>query len=393
MSVSKLKTFFIGAGILVAGFVGLFLMIALRPDPPKEERVQQSPLVTTVNPEIRQGSLMVRGNGTVRPTREINLAAEVAGKIVDVSSALVSGGSFRTGQVLVHIDSTDYLNAVAMAQSEVTQRQYELLLAQEEMNIAREEWERLKARVGTDALPDSSAMGSLVLKEPQYKLAQALLNTAKTRLADAETRLARTHVKAPFNGRVRTKQVDLGQYVGPGQAVAMIYNTDQVEIVVPLPSRDAALIPNLWTRAGSRGRIAATVRAEFGGKTYEWDGYVDRTEGAIAANTRTVNVVVRVSNPYRSDETGRPPLLVDMFTEVEIQGAERDHYVVLPREALREGSTVWVAEAGVLQSRPVEVLQEVGENIILIDGFRAEDQVITSNLTVMTEGMSVRVAE
>ena len=395
MTPAKTKPFLIGAGILAVGVLGLALLVALRPEPPKIDPPRQSPLVTTVQPAVRQGNLTVRGNGTARPIREINLVAEVSGKVLSVSDALVSGGFFGSGQTLLQIDPTDYENAVAVAEAEVTQRQFELLTAQEEVEIAREEWARLERRTGVERAPDSSAMGSLVLKEPQLKAARALLKSAEARLDDARTRLARTSITAPFNGRVRAKMADIGQYVAPGQTVASLYSTDAVEIVVPLASRDAALLTDLWARESRQGRgprLPATVSATFGGQRYEWEGYVDRTEGTLDEATRTVNVVVRVAQPYRSVE-GRPPLMVGTFTQVDLQAMALDRYVALPREALREGATVWVVEQGTLQVRAVEVVQEIDEEIYVTSGIDENDRVITSTLTVMTEGMTVRVAE
>ena len=70
-----------------------------------------------------------------------------------------------------------------------------------------------------------------------------------------------------------------------------------------------------------------------------------------------------------------------------------DRYAVLPREALREGDTVWIVEQGTLRVRQVEVVQEVDEEIYVTNGITDNDRVITSTLTVMTEGMTVRVAE
>ena len=395
MTPAKTKPFLIGAGILAVGVLGLALLVALRPEPPKIDPPRQSSLVATVQPVLRQGNLTVRGNGTARPIREINLVAEVSGKVLSVSDALVSGGFFGSGQTLLQIDPTDYENAVAVAEAEVTQRQFELLRAQEEVEIAREEWARLERRTGIERAPDSSAMGSLVLKEPQLKAARALHKSAEARLDDARTRLARTSISAPFNGRVRAKMADIGQYVAPGQTVAAVYSTDAVEIVVPLASRDAALLTDLWARESRQGRgprLPAKASATFGGQRYEWDGFVERTEGTLDEATRTVNVVVRVAQPYKTTE-GRPPLMVGTFTQVDLQAMALDRYVTLPREALREGDTVWVVEQGTLQVRAVEVVQEIDEEVYITSGIDENDRVITSTLTVMTEGMTVRVAE
>ena len=391
MSNKRISSFFTIIGILIiAGLIFAGLMF-FRPTPPRTERPRVVPLVTTVLPESRSGALTITGNGTVRPTREINLVAEVAGKITSISVSAVSGGFFQRGETLFRVDPSDYENAVAIAEAEVTQRRYELLLAREEVTIAKDEWERLQGRLGRAEEPAETELGSLVLKEPQLKLAEALLKSAEARLADAQTRLRRTAIGAPFIGRVRAKQVDIGQYVSPGQAVATVYNTDEVEIVVPLQSGEAALISDLWNRDTGRSVvIPARVHTTFGEARYEWDGYVDRTEGALDPTTRTVNVVVRVRQPYDAGDIGRPPLLVGMFTSVEIDGATLDAYSVIPRAALKEGSNVWLFQDGQLQIQSVDVIQEDDGLVYLRGEFDADVPLIVSNLEVFTNGMEVR---
>jgi len=410
MNKSKLKPFLTGLGILAAGVIGFVVLSSLRAEPPKVESPNVSPLVLTVQPEVREGNLMVEGNGTVRPIREVNLMAVVPGRVTAISAALKTGGVFRQGEVLVQIDPSDYENAVTMAEAEVTQRRVDLLRAQEEVNIAREEWTLAQQRTGQQTPISDSALGSLALREPQLKLADAALKSAEARLADAQARLARTRVVAPFNGRIRSKNVDIGQFVVAGQSVGMAYSTDAVEIVVPFPSDQVALIDGLWTQERGSLRIPAVVHTVFGGQTYSWDGYVDRTEGMIDAGTRTVNVVVRVDQPYQIRNEGRPPLMVGMFTSVGVQGKKMERYLSIPREALRENQTVWVVENDRISIRRVEVIQEVEDEVyvqagktirsvqgaedqvLAPDGIESNERLVVSKLEVVTEGMNVRVA-
>ncbi len=378
-------------GILALGGVALFTLLALRPTPPKSERPKVVPLVSAVVPEVEGGSITISGNGTVRAKREINLVAEVSGKILALSSSAEAGGFFQEGDELFRLDPSDYENAVDMAEAEVTQREYELLLARQEVNVARQEWERLQRQRGELAPPETTALGSLVFREPQLKLAESLLKSAEARLEDARLRLARTRIRAPFNGRVRQKLVDIGQYVTPGQAVAGIYSTDELEIPVPFQSSEAMLIDRLWQRETNRGiRIPARVLATFGSERYEWEGYVDRTEGTLDAATRTINVVVRVPQPYRATGENRPPLLVGMYTRVDIEGATYDTYYVIPRAALKDGDTVWVKNDGRLEIRSVDIIQESDGNVFVRSGIAAGDSLVTSKLDVFSDGMEIR---
>ncbi|MEM1093532.1 MAG: biotin/lipoyl-binding protein, partial [Bacteroidota bacterium] len=200
-------------GIVVGGIGIAALLVAFSPEPPRETPAAQAPLVYTTDVAAQSGQLRVTGTGTVQPTREVSLSAEVAGRLVSVSPSLVTGGIVRAGQVLATIDPSDYENAVVIAEAQVTQRRVEVAQAEEEVKLAQAEWARLNTLTGATSMPDSSDLGRLAFREPQLQLSIASLRSAEAQLADAQARLERTQIKAPFSGRIRSKLVDLGQYV------------------------------------------------------------------------------------------------------------------------------------------------------------------------------------
>lgn len=382
------KLVFIVGAIVVAGTVVLAIALSqLRSgtsEPPSERIL---PFVTTVVPAAHEGRVKIRGNGTVRPLREVTLIAEVAGKITWVADEFVTGGAFRQGQEILRIDSTDYANAVIVAQAEVTQRQFDLLRAEEEMEISKEEWELLENRTGIQRQIDSTELGSLVFKEPHWKAAVAQLQGAQARLQDAEARLKRTRITAPYNGRLRTKGADLGQFVGVGHVIALFYETDVVEISVPIAGRDITLLGDLL--AGKTGATQARLVARNTDGEHEWAGSIHRTEGTLDESTRTLNVIVRVQKPYESSDM-RPPLLVGTFVTAYLEGRHFDQYYTLPRETLREGDEIWIVREDRLYVRPIEIIQEVEDTLYVLDGITDEDQVVTNMLNAVTDGMRVR---
>lgn len=382
--------------VVLAGVVGLALLVGLRRTPEEVVPPRQIPTVTTIAARTRTGAIQVRGSGTVRPSAEVTISPQVGGRIAWVSSAFVSGGRFAAGQALLRVEPADYENSVQAAQADVAQRQVDVLTAEEEVAIARDEYERLARREGLDPNPDSA--GALVLREPQLQAARAALQRAAAGLEDARLSLDRTWIRAPFNGIVRQESVDLGQFVSPGQVLGQMYATDAVEIVVPLSDDESALIPGLWdVRAGAEGeRIPVAVTSEYGGVRYEWTGYVDRAEAALDEQTRTVNVAVRVPGAFRPSETrpDRPPLLIGSYASVDIEGATYDRYAVVPSDALRDGGVVWtVASDTLLRMTPVQVIQEVEEEAYVLGDLRDGDPIIVSFLPYVTEGMTVRLAE
>ena len=391
---NRLSPFFKGVVIIGAGLLGLVLLIVFRPRPEALEPPRRVPLVVTAPADVRSGNLTIRGNGTVRPKSEIVLSPQVAGRVEWVAPAFASGGRFEKGDLLLRIEEADYVNRVQAASAAVAQRQVEVLQWEEEQALAREEYQRLLAREGMEE-PDSASLSSLIFREPQLQAARAGLRSAEAQLADARLALARTRIRAPFDGVVRSKSVDVGQYVAPGQSLGSLYDTGEVEVVVSLTDTEATLVDGLWQAgAGNRDtRIRSTVRATFGGRSYEWPAYVDRAEGALNEQTRTVDVVVRVPDPFDSDQKGRPPLLLGTYATVDIQGEFRDSYVVLPRTALRDGAQVYVVERDtLLVIRPASRLQEIGGDVLVASEISPGEEVVVSPMDIVTDSMIVEVA-
>lgn len=382
--------------ILGAGLVVFALLMILRPRPQAQEPPRRIPIVVTAPADVRSGNLTIRGNGAVRPKSEISMSPQVAGRVTWVSPSFATGSRFQKGDVLLRIESADYENALMAAEAEVAQREVELLTWEEQRELAIEEYERFRQREGITTPMDSSEVGGLVFRDPQVRAAEASLLRAEAGLADARLALSRTRITAPFDGMVRTKNADVGQYVAPGQVLGTLYDTDEVEIVVALTDTEASLIEGLWAAdsGDEQSRIPADVRANFGGVEYSWPGYVDRAEGALNVNTRTVDVVVRVQGPFRDDDSGRPPLLLGTYATVDIQGREVDGFVVLPRMALRDGPAVYVVEQDTLLSiRPVQLLQEISGEALVRGPISPGEPVVVSAMDIVTDGMTVRRAE
>lgn len=391
----RLSPFAKGAAIVGFGVGALVLLMLFRPRPAAQEPPRRVPLVVTAPADVRSGHLTIRGHGTVRPKSQIVLSPQVAGRVEWVSPAFASGGRFRKGDPLLRIEDADYVNRVEAASAAVAQRRVEVLQWEEERELAREEYQRLLDREGLEAPADSESVSSLVFREPQLQAAKAALRSAEAQLADARLALSRTRITAPFHGVVRSKAVDVGQYVAPGQSLGSLYDTDEVEIVVPLTDSEATLVDGIWEAgAGDESEsIPAVVRATFGGRTHEWPAYVDRAEGALNEQTRTVDVVVRVPDPFVSGDAGRPPLLLGTYVSVDIQGVSLDGYSVLPRPALRDARSVYVVEGdSLLVIHPASLLQEIDGQVIVSADLAPGEPVVVSPLDIVTDSMVVEVA-
>ena len=388
------KSLLLASAILLISLSVAYLMVWLKPEPEIRPLTSRAPFAVTDPAVIGTGAIPVYGAGTVRPVAEIDVAAEINGKVVWVEPAFQSGGRVRKGQVLFRIDDADYRNRVQQARANVAAQHVALLRANEEAQIARAEYAQFSQTDIAEANP-------LALWEPQIEAARAAVIRDSAVLADAELALARTKVRAPFRGVVQAESIDIGQFVVAGQSVGRLYATDAVEVVVPLSDANAALIPGLWELEAGDGdkRVLARAIAEYGDRSYAWEGYVDRAEASLDKQTRTINVIVRVPDPFASgtwvEAAGvgsDPPLLVGKFVEVRIEGIIPDRYFILRRSALRPGNEIWaVRDDTLLTIVPVRVLQRSDDKVFVTGTLEAGQAVVIGGIQVGTEGMAVRV--
>ncbi len=389
-------TGFIAALVIVATSVALAMfLISLAPEPESRELPPQIPFVLTGTATASPGAIPVFGSGTVRPAREVNIAPQVGGKVESVNPAFLSGGRVEAGQTLFEIEQEDYRYRVEVAMADVAARQVALLEAREQAEIAAAEYESFSRRQTGDALAEPSP---LTLRQPQLQAAEAALARDEARLAEARLALSRTVITAPFAGYVRAESVDAGQIVSPGQVVGSLFAADAAEILVALPDSDAALIPGLWElRAGDDSQqVAARVIAEYGEQNFAWSGYVDRAEASVDSQTRTVDVVIRVPDPFVAGSPvngpaagGNPPLLVGEYVDVEIEGIVMANIFRIPRAALQAGNEVWVVNGGAVGIVPVRIFQRADDEAYVTGSLEAGQPVITGGLQFAVEGMRV----
>jgi len=370
-------------GLIALGALGMIKLTESKPQIKKQKVAV--PLLTVRTMEVRTASqaIVVRGEGTVEPLKEIDLVPQVDGKVDYIAPSLIYGGQFKKGTTLLGIEPEDYRLAVTFAKSKVKNAESLLRMAEEESEAAGEEWFQL--------YPDDAGKRKepppLVLKQPQLAAARAKLEADKADLKKAMLNLERTKIKAPFHGRVEKEDVDLGQYVRPGEKLASIFSTGTAEIAVPLEDESLQWFHVPGFTPGKGPGSPATVRVRVAGMERSWKGRVVRAGGKLDEQTRMVRVVVRVKNPYAK----KPPLAMGLFVAVEIKGHDIPDMTIIPRSALHQGNVVWIVDRdGLLHYRKVEVARIDGERVQISSGLKNREQVVISPIKTVTDGMKVR---
>lgn len=368
--------------IIVLALAIAVALVRFRSQPPKQPATRAGALVETLEVRRQDHPLTLRAAGTVAPRRQITLEPQVGGRIVALGEGFASGGFFREGALLLQIEQIDYRLAVQQAEAALARAEVELATTESQAGIARTEWRRLNL---------SGEPNPLVLYEPQLKNALANLTSARARLEQARLNLTRTTLYAPFDARIRSEQVDVGQVVRAGASVAILADSREAEVIVSLPLEelDWLQVPGPTGPAtGSRAQVALGGRP---GNT--WPGMIERALGEVDPRGRMLQVAVRVANPYRFGEqkAGPPYLEVGMFVDVVFAGPLLEQVVLLPRRALRDHQTVWLADRDDrLRVREVEVLRLEKEQVIIGRGLDQGERVILTTLAGVADGMHVR---
>lgn len=370
--------------VLIAALAGGRYIIANRPAAPQFEPPQVPVSIDAIRATPQDYQVLIRSEGTVEPRTQSTLIPQVSGQIVAISPSFREGGFFERGDVLVTLDPRDYELAIASAEAQVAQAESALEQELAQAKVVEDDWRML----GRQA-PE------LGLRKPQIAAARATLLSAKAQLERARFDLERTRIRAPYDGQVLEKSVDIGQFVSTGTVLARVYATDYVEIRLPLSNRQMEFVdlPERFRgETAQRGTAGpeAVVRAVIGRQEWRWTGRIVRTEGAIDTQTRQLFVVGQVDDPYERGPDGRPPLRIGQYVEVEIAGRILPGAFVLPRSALRDGVEVLVVDGDSrLQRRTVSVAWTDGEHAIVTRGLDEGEVVNVTPLAVAATGTLV----
>lgn len=372
--------------ILALTVLGVVVMVATAPSVEHVEAERAIPTVRVIEATPRTLRHTVRSQGTVTPRTEADLIPEVDGRVVWIAPSFAAGGYFAEGDSLIRLESRDYELARDRARAAVTR-------ARSEREFAAAE---LKRQEGLSS-GGVASVSQLADKRRAASVAEANLLDARAALEQAERDLARTEIHAPFDGRIRDEQVDVGQFVNRGTRIARVYATDYAEIRLPIPDDQLAFLNVSLPRAGEPVQIDdadVVLRATFAGRRAQWQGRLVRTEGEIDQRSRMVHVVARVEDPYRTNSASDDvpvPLAVGLFVQAEIQGPVVEGAIKLPRYAMRNDSKILIVDGqDRLHTRDVSVLRIDRDEVLIKGPLPPGERICISPVQVVVEGMRVR---
>ena len=376
--------------ILIATSILLVVALVMYQKSQRAERkpeTEKAVLVDTIEAEIVSLNFVVNSQGTVRPRTETTLVSEVSGKVVSVAAEFVAGGFFRQGEVLLQIDPSDYQAGLKRAEAALASRKAKLADETARSEQALKDWQNM----GKQGQPSD-----LGLRKPQMADAKANVSAAEADVQKARRDLERTQITVPYDGLVRQKAVDIGQYVTPGTRLGVTFAIDTAEVRLPLTNSDLNYLDlpsETEVKNKDKTYPPVTLSSENGTDISRWQARIIRTEGVVDEISRVIYAVAQVVDPYGVlGQSHQQELKIGTFVNAAIQGLPADNVVVLPRFVLRPDNTVLVANAdNRLEILPVTVLRAEPRKVYLSKGITGGTRVVTTTLDAPVPGTRLAI--
>lgn len=365
--------------------VGLYLG---KPSAKRDFKRPESRITVAVSPiKASEFRPIVISYGLVEPLIQSQVVAQVSGRIVELAENFRDGGYFLQGDRLLQIDPADYKIEEAIALASLADAKRALVEQNALAEQARLEWQRL----GNQQKPSA-----LALHEPQVAAAQAAVASAQASVERAQLNLERTEIRAPFDGRVLNKQVDLGQVVNANTVLGSIYATNAVEIRLPIKNQDLPLLKlperdNELTQ-NQQEQNTVDIISELTEREV-WRGQIVRTAGAVDENSRQLYVVARIDDPFGERAAGKFPLKIKQYVSAEIRGTKMTDAIIIPISSIYQGSYVYVYRDGAVYRQEIEIAWQDAENAIINQGLQPGDQLVLSPLGQVASGTAVKLRD
>lgn len=297
--------------------------------------------------------------GTLAPVEGVTVSADADGVIVRI--AVENGAAVKAGDLLVELDASTERPQLAAAE-------------------ARAELARLSLARAKDLLDRQ------VNSKSEFDAASAQSKQVAAEIEALKALIAKKQVRAPFDGRVGLRQVNVGQFVGRGAALMPLQKLNPIYVNFSVPQRQ---LPYL-----SLGQKLSIVVDAFAAEKYE--ATVTAINSQVDAATRNISVQATLAND-------REQLRAGMFARVEVQLPQAEPVIVVPATAIAYasyGNSVFVVEKmkgpdgaeflGVRQ-QPVKLGATRGDLVAITGGVKAGDEIATAGVFKLRNGLPVQV--
>lgn len=303
--------------------------------------------VTTHVVEAGAFAETLMATGTLRAEEGVELQAETNGKIVAIN--FVEGARVKKGDLLVKLNDAD-------------------LRATRERAVHRRDLAMLRESRFRTLIKDGIA------RQEDYDNALSEVNVQNAEIALVEAQIAKTEIRAPFDGVVGLRYVSEGSFVNAASRLATLQRLDTIKVDFSVPEKYASLI-----RVGNPIHFSVVGSEErFRGEIYAYDPRIDDATRSVMIRAISSNADTR--------------LLPGAFANVEMTLSQVNNAIFVPAVAVVPGfsdKNVFILQDGVVARRQVETGTRTDTSVQIMTGLSAGDVVITSGLQQLRPGLAV----
>ena len=383
--------------ILFVGFMVLRVASSMRKRPKKKNTTRALSLkVTTKTASYQKSLLYLKGFGTARSYKTVDLVPEVSGKIVYTIKPFKEGTFVKRRQTLFRIERSNYSLEYERLKAQLASLKKQIVIAKRAYKVSRTNLARNRRLVRRRALDRGTyeRLEQTVLDRGQ-RLESLLQSQQVTdiQLRRAALNLRRTSVRAPFAARITRGTLTRGSFVSQGRSVGTIESIDAIEIPVAFPVDALRKITYKDGRPAKLGDIPKVLKSlppvEVEAEGIKWKGNVERTGATVDLSTRTVTLYVKV-DLAKQNQIGN--LLPGTFCQVRIPARHMDRSFTIPKRALYTDH-VYVVVNGKLTRRQVSTSYTDEQTVYIAGGLQDGDKVIITPLEDPIEGTPVYAEE
>jgi RND family efflux transporter MFP subunit len=392
-------------GLALSAVISLFALTACKPGGqtarpnvgPAAENAPQQVRSAAVEARTRAATLLL--TGTLVGDRQSQLTPLVAGR---VEAVLVErGDTVRAGQALLRLRDVDFRSNAESASASLAQARArlgeasagrdpnvlpEVQAARANAELAADVLRRTEQLAGNGSVSEQElqrARSSAAAAQAQFAAAQnnargaiAALRSAQVAVSQTSRAVSDSIVRAPFDGEVAERTINVGEYVTPQRAVVTIVRTDPLRMEVQVPQERLGM---LHRGQNVRVRVDAFPDREFAGE-------IRYISAAVRTDTRALIAEAVIPN---SDGALRPGL----FGTARIELDRQENVFVIPADAV-------LSEAGIhrvfvigpdrrIQERVVTISERAGTNVLIERGLAAGERVAMGRLDRLADGVLV----
>src|SRR5579863_1602585 len=284
------------------------------------------------------------------------------------------GAHVKAGELLAVIQTPEVDEQLAQARSTLNTAQANLELAQ----ITRDRYQSLLKKHAVAQQDVDNAVGT-------YTANKAIVDADMANVRHYEALVSFEKVYAPFNGVITARNTDIGDLINSGSSTGV--KTDLFHIAQPGKLRVYVNVPEEYSQGIKPGMTADLSLAEFPGRKFQ--GKIVRTADSINVTTRTLLIEIDVDNP-----TGT--LLTGSYAEVHLAVPTQASTFLIPVNTLlfrTDGLRVGVVKDGKVALTAVTPGHDFGEQIEIVSGLKAADQVIINPPDSLVSGQEVQIVQ